>query len=102
MSISDRFQLGAARLLAFERNLSYSPSEDLRQADGNHELEKPVHFEAKLAAPAHLYDLRSGRYLGHSATLAIDLDPWQPALYALTQEPLPAGDVVASLHAAAR
>ena len=35
-------------------------SEDLKQRGGNEALEKPVIFDAQLAAPAHAYDLRSG------------------------------------------
>ena len=34
-------------------------SEGLKQAGGNEALEKPVTFQAKLAAPAHVYDLRA-------------------------------------------
>lgn len=96
-----RFRLGPARLIAFERNLSYTMGEDLKQAGGNQALEKPVRFEAKLTAPAHVHDLRGGRYLGRTAAITVDLDPWQPALFALTDDKLPAGDVIAALHAAA-
>jgi L-iditol 2-dehydrogenase len=55
-----RYKLGNARLLAFERNIDYQMSEDLKQAGGNQELEKPVQVNASLAVPAHLYDLRRG------------------------------------------
>lgn len=85
-----RYRLGnAARLLAFERGVDYHMSEDLKQAGGNEPLEKPVDFTAKLAAKAHIYDLRSGAYLGERGEIPVDLDPWKPALFALLPEKLP-------------
>ncbi len=92
-----RYRLGTARLLAFERNIVWQMSEDLRQAGGNEALEKPLAFEAKLAAPAHVYDLRAGRYLGHTARIAVDLDPWQPSLFALLPQQLPAAGLLERL-----
>lgn len=73
-----RYRLGPARLLAFERNIVWQMGEDLKQAGGNEALEKSVAFEAKLAAPGHVYDLRTGKYLGHTAQIPVDLDPWRP------------------------
>ena len=93
-----RYKLGSARLLAFERNIVWQMGEDLKQAGGNEALEKPVKFDAKLAAPEHVYDLRGGKYLGLLSGIPVDLDPWQPSLYALTQTPLPDGDVIAELE----
>ena len=93
-----RYKSGTARLLAFERNIVWQMSEDLKQRGGNEALEKPVTFDAKLAAPAHIYDLRSGKYVGHTASIPVALDPWQPSLFALLAEKLPAGaDIVATL-----
>jgi hypothetical protein len=89
-----RFKLGAARLVAFERNIDYHMSEDLKQAGGNEALEKPVELEARLAKPAHAYDLRSGRYLGRTDRLRFLLDPWQPSLFALLDEKVADSDVV--------
>ena len=93
-----RFTLGPARLLAFERNVDYHMSEELKTAGGNEALEKPVEIEATLAAPAHGYDLRTGRYLGKIDHLHFTLEPWQPSLLALTPERLPEGDPVAGLE----
>ncbi|MEO7319374.1 MAG: beta-galactosidase [Chthoniobacteraceae bacterium] len=92
-----RYRLGAASLLAFERNIVWQMSEDLKQAGGNEALETPVTFDAKFAAPGHVYDLRSGKYLGLLKSIPVDLDPWQPSLYALTKTKLPDGDVLAEL-----
>lgn len=94
-----RFKLGDARLLAVERNISYQMSEDLKQAGGNEELEKPVQFEATLAAVAHVYDLRSQQYLGHTDRLSFTLDPWRPSLFALFAEKAESSDVVQALAA---
>ena len=92
-----RFTLGHARLVAFERNVDYHMSEDLKQAGGNEALEKPIALQAGLREPAHIYDLRTGKYLGRLDHLDFTLDPWEPSLFALTREPLPAGNVVETL-----
>jgi hypothetical protein len=95
-----RFTLGKARLLAFERNIDYKMSEDLAQAGGNEQLEKPVTFTASWNGDQEVYDLRTGKHLGRSSQIEVNLDPWQPSLYAL----LPAtveGDVVQALLTAA-
>ena len=84
-----RFHLGARRLLAFERNIDYQMSEDLKQAGGNDAFEKPIEVEATLKEPAHVYDLRAQKYLGQTNRLRFTLDPWQPSLFALTQTKLP-------------
>jgi len=92
-----RYRLGKARLLAFERNIDYQMSEDLKQAGGNQNLERPVDLKARLAAPAHIYDLREARYLGHTDMVSFRLDPWRPALFALLDEEVPAGQIVERL-----
>ncbi|MEI7732364.1 MAG: beta-galactosidase [Verrucomicrobiota bacterium] len=81
-----RFRLGNARLVAFERNIDYHMSEDLKQTGGNEALEKPAEVAVRLAAPAHVYDLASRRYLGRTDHWTMTVDPWQPALYALLPE----------------
>ncbi len=96
-----RFQLGAARLLAFERNINYQMSEDLKQAGGNESLEKPVDLEAELPEAAHVHDLRTGRYLGHLKRIAFHLDSWRPSLFALLPEPQTDGRIVEALLAGA-
>lgn len=92
-----RFRIGDHRLLAFERNINYAMSEDLKQAGGNEPLEKPVEVEATLAQPAHVYDLRAQRYLGHTDRIRFTLDPWAPSLFALTQEKLDPATIVSAL-----
>jgi Beta-galactosidase len=92
-----RYRLGAAGLVAFERNIVWQMSEDLKQKGGNEALEKPVAFDAKLAAPAHIYDLRSGKYLGQSDRITVHLDPWQPSLFALLPQRIPGDDALAAL-----
>lgn len=89
-----RFKLGGARLVAFERNPDYHMSEDLKQAGGNEPLEKVIDLDAKLAQPAHAYDLRTGRYLGRTDRLRFTLDPWQPSLFALLDENAENPDIV--------
>ena len=93
-----RYNLATARLLAFERNIVWQMSEDLKQAGGNELLEKPVSFDAKLPAKSHVYDLRSGKYLGLLDSIPVNLDPWQPSLYALTAGKLPDGNCIAELE----
>ncbi len=97
-----RFRLGPNQLLAFERNISYQMSEDLKQAGGNEPLEVPVEVEAQLPRAAHVYDLRAERYLGHIDRLKFTLDPWQPSLFALTPEKLESDKVVAELSGSGR
>ena len=89
-----RYQLGSARLLAFERNINYHMSEDLKQAGGNENLEKPVQLQAKLAKGAHIYDLRARKYLGQSDRIDFTLDPWQPSLFALLPRQLPEAEII--------
>ena len=45
----------------------------------------------------YLYDLHSGKYLGQSDRLAVHLDPWQPALFALLPQWIPGDDAFAAL-----
>jgi hypothetical protein len=95
-----RYQLGQARLLAFERNIDYKMSEDLAQAGGNAELEKPITFTASWNGDKEVIDLRTGKHLGRSHQIEVVLDPWQPALYALLDK-VPEGDPVSALLAQA-
>jgi hypothetical protein len=92
-----RFRLAKARLLAFERNIDYQMSEDLKQAGGNQALERPVDLTAKLTTASHVYDLREAKYLGRVDRISFQLDPWQPALFALLDEEVPAAGIVERL-----
>jgi Beta-galactosidase len=92
-----RYRLGAARLIAVERNINYQMSEDLKQAGGNQNLEKTMPLELSLVKPVHVYDLRRGTYLGHTDRILFQLDPWRPSLFALLEEKIPDGGLVESL-----
>lgn len=92
-----RFQAGRAQLVAFERNIDYQMSEDLKQAGGNEALEHPVELEAALRTAKHVYDLRTQKYLGQTDRIRFTIDPWQPSLFALTDEKLPEGSILAAL-----
>ncbi len=89
-----RFRFDRGHLLAFERNISYQMSEELKQAGGNETLEQPVNLDAKLQHSMHIYDLRSQTYLGYTNQIHFSLDPWQPSLFALTAEKLPIESIV--------
>lgn len=92
-----RFKAGdKARLIAFERNVEYKMREELAQVGGNEALEKPLTFTAKLSAPGHVVNLRTGEKIGHASEFKVDLDPWQPSLFAVLPEE-PAGDAVTDL-----
>jgi hypothetical protein len=91
-----RFPTKLGRLVAFERNIDYQMSEDLKQAGGNGALEVPVQVEAVLH-PTHAYDLRTEKYLGRTDRLRFTLDPWQPSLFALLREKLHGNSVLAEL-----
>jgi hypothetical protein len=92
-----RYRLGAAQLLAFERNIAYHMSEDLKQAGGNEPLEQPADITATLATAGHVYDLRTGKYFGRVERFTFTLDPWKPSLFAVTSQPIGESDVVAAL-----
>lgn len=97
-----RFRIGGqARLVAFERNIEYKMREELAQAGGNEALERPARFQARLAQPAHVTDLRTGRRLGRTDLIDVELDPWQPSLFALTEEALEGEPVAALMKAQA-
>ena len=70
-----RFRSGAAQLLALERNVDYHMSEDLKQAGGNEQLERPIELPVRLAHPSHIYDLHTQAI---SATPTRLLAIWTP------------------------
>jgi hypothetical protein len=92
-----RFRLGPHRLLAFERNIDYHMSEDLKQTGGNEVLEKPVEITATVSEAAHVYDLRTQKYLGHTDHIQFTLDPWQSSLFAVTQQKLAPETLISTL-----
>ena len=96
-----RYRLGSARLYAFERNINYQMSEDLKQAGGNQNLEQPVDLEVRFAQAGHLYDLRTREYLGQTGEIRFRLDPWQPSLFAVLPVRIPGEQLLNSLSAPA-
>jgi hypothetical protein len=56
----------------------------------NARFEKPVSFRLALPAEYYVYDVRGAKALGRKRELAVTLDPYEPAIYALSQSPLPA------------
>lgn len=93
-----RFRVALGELVAFERNIDYQMSEDLKQAGGNEALEQPIEIEARLKQPRHVYELHLRTYLGHTDRMKFTLDPWQPSLFALTEEKLPADSLLGALE----
>jgi hypothetical protein len=81
-----RFRYGDALLLAFERNIDYQMSEDLKQAGGNEALEKPIELRALLKTAQHTYDLQRKTYLGLSKEIQFTLNPWQPSFFAVAAD----------------
>jgi hypothetical protein len=94
--LTHRYKLGTSRLLAFERNIEWKMSENLKQAGGNAELEKPVTFTAEWDEAAEVVDLWTGKRLGRTKKIEVNLDPWRPSFYALLSAPVE-GDIVAEL-----
>jgi hypothetical protein len=92
-----RFKVPRGQLVAFERNINYQMSEDLKQAGGNEVLEKPISIEATLPRACHIYDLRTQKYLGRADHIRLTLHPWQPSLFALTEEKLRAESILTAL-----
>ena len=95
------YRLGPARLVAFERNAQYQMSENLRAQDRANSLDASVTFSARFDRPAHVYDLRTSRYLGRTNSLSLTVQPWEPTLLALVDDTLKPGDVVTQLQALA-
>jgi len=79
-----RYRLGNVRLLAFERAGSQQMGEDLKLQGTD--AGTPTETTAQLAAPAHIYDLRTQKYLGHTDRFAFTLDPNEPSLFVVAQD----------------
>jgi hypothetical protein len=92
-----RFRADRSELIAFERNIDYQMSEDLKQAGGNEALEKPIGLEAALPRAGHIYDLRAQKYLGKTDRIRFTLDPWEPSLFAITEQIVPEDSIVTAL-----
>jgi hypothetical protein len=93
-----RYQTKGAELLALERNISYRMSEDLKQAGGNQALETPIEAKIQLKSAGHVYDLRTGHYMGEGSQFKVHIDPWEPTLLAIFQRKLTGENPVAYLE----
>jgi hypothetical protein len=92
-----RFRIGNSRVVAFERNINYHMSEELKQLGANDPLEKPIELEARLRQAKHVYDLQSRKYLGFVDRIRFRLDPWQPRIFALLSREVPAQELLSGL-----
>jgi Beta-galactosidase len=97
-----RYRHGRTQLVAFERNIDYHMSEELKQSGGNESLEKPVDLTARLLQPKHVYDLRTRKYLGSLSDLHFTLDPWRPSLFLLADSRDEGGAALSELEQADR
>jgi hypothetical protein len=82
------------RLLAFERNITYRMGEDLQQSADNSGMTGAISITAGLPAPTHAYDLRTGKYLGYSAELTVNVSSDMPTLIAVSEVLLPEENLV--------
>jgi hypothetical protein len=96
-----RYRHGAAQLVAFERNIDYHMSEDLKQGGGNEALEMPEDITATLLRPRHVYDLRTRKFLGISSEIHFRIDPWRPSLFLLADSAEEGAAVLRELEPAA-
>ena len=94
--MTHRFKNKAADIYAFEININYHMSEDLKQAGGNEALEKPVTAEVRLPRERHVYDLSAKSYLGKTKAFTITVNPWRPSFIALTDEKTDATKIIES------
>lgn len=64
----------------------------------NERFEKPRTVRLLLAGEREVYDIRRAKSLGRRKELAVSLDPYEPAVYALAPAPLPALEVAAPVR----
>ena len=88
-------------MLGFERNIEYKMREELAQVGGNEALEQPTTFQASWYEPSFVVNLRTGERLGRTNRISVDLDPWEPSLFALFPEEPSFDDLIAELTAIA-
>ena len=95
--VPHRFTVTRGQVVAFERNITYQMSEELKQAGGNEALEKPVELDATLSQPAHVYNLRHNGIWDTSAACASYSIRGSRPLFALTRDRLATEAIVAAL-----
>ena len=97
--VAYRYRLGAARLIALERDANVRMGEDLKLVGGDAAADTPVDVEVAFDPPGFAVDLRSGHRFGRTDRVRLTVDPGCPALLAVTDKALPDGDAVAFLGA---
>jgi len=85
------------RIVGVDRSIQRRPEgPDGRKYADNSPFEKVERVTVVLDRPQHIYDVMTGRYLGQHREVQVDLDPWVPLLWTLSDAPLPpikAGEV---------
>jgi hypothetical protein len=85
-----RFQNGSVTVIGLLNNPQQRVDElGPPEFKSNARFEKPVSFRLLLPGEYHVYDLRGAKALGRKRELAVTLDPYEPAIYALSLSPLP-------------
>ena len=92
-----RYRQGPARLVAFERNVEYKMSEDLKQAGGNEHLERPQEMTATFDSKVFVYDLARQQFLGETNRITFVLGPWKPAVMALLTNKISPTEIISAL-----
>jgi hypothetical protein len=65
----------------------------------NERFEKPRTVRLVLDGEREVYDIRAAKSLGRRKELSVALDPYEPALYAVSPTPIPALEVAAPARA---
>lgn len=79
-----RFRNGGATIVGLLTNPQLRVNElGPPEFKSNQRFEKPRSVRLPLAGDAFVYDVRRGRALGRPREIATDLDPYEPAIYAL-------------------
>ncbi|MBL8228581.1 MAG: beta-galactosidase [Bryobacterales bacterium] len=83
------FANGAVRILGLHANPQLRVNElGPPEFKSNERFEKPRALRVTLPSTMHAYDLRAGKPLGAIREIRITLDPYEPALFALSADPI--------------
>lgn len=78
-----RYAADDSRIVAFERMAGVVMGEDLKLKTATPPQETRLEIEVEFDNTAHVYDLRSGEYHGHTNVVRVSVEAWQPTLLAL-------------------
>lgn len=85
-----RFQNGGVTLIGLLSNPQQRVDElGPPEFKSNQRFEKTVNVRLVLPEEYYAYDLRGAKLIGRTRELAVTLDPYEPALFAFTANPLP-------------